>query len=256
MAYVTPTSKTTGDLIAATDWNQNTVDNSIALRTGAIAIASQAANDLISASSATQLARIASAASSFLITSASSVPSLSQTIPFNLTLTGNPATYGQEFTGSNGGGIAATHASGTIRFYSGGASEVGRWAANGDFYSVAMTDYYASSTITGWSSLIAGRRYINYKKIGKLVWVNYHLEGTSNSTAVSFTLPYAAQSQYGDFGGPAIFTYDNGSTITVAGAIRMVGGSSTVSAYTNMGSGAWTAAGTKISSGSFWYYSV
>jgi hypothetical protein len=32
MAYVTPTSKTTGDLIAATDWNQNTVDNPIAIK--------------------------------------------------------------------------------------------------------------------------------------------------------------------------------------------------------------------------------
>lgn len=59
MAYVTPSSKTTGDLIAATDWNQNTVDNPIALRTGGIAIASQAANDIIYASSSTQLARLA-----------------------------------------------------------------------------------------------------------------------------------------------------------------------------------------------------
>lgn len=58
MAYVTPTSKTTGDLIAATDWNQNTVDNPIAIRTGGIAISSQAANDVIYASSSTQLARL------------------------------------------------------------------------------------------------------------------------------------------------------------------------------------------------------
>lgn len=59
MAYVTPTSKTTGDLIAATDWNQNTVDNPIAIRTGGIAIASQAAGDIITASSSTQLGRSA-----------------------------------------------------------------------------------------------------------------------------------------------------------------------------------------------------
>ena len=59
MAYVTPTSKTTGDLIAATDWNQNTVDNPVALRTGGIAIASQAAGDIITASSSTQLGRSA-----------------------------------------------------------------------------------------------------------------------------------------------------------------------------------------------------
>jgi hypothetical protein len=59
MAYVTPTSKTTGDLIDASEWNQNTVDNPIALRTGGIAIASQAANDILYASSSTQLARLA-----------------------------------------------------------------------------------------------------------------------------------------------------------------------------------------------------
>lgn len=68
MAYVTPTSKTTGDLIAATDWNQNTVDNPIAIRTGGIAIASQAANDIIYASSSTQLARLAAGTAGQVLT--------------------------------------------------------------------------------------------------------------------------------------------------------------------------------------------
>lgn len=68
MAYVTPTSKTTGDLIAATDWNQNTVDNPSALRTGGIAIASQAANDIIYASSSTQLARLAAGTAGYVLT--------------------------------------------------------------------------------------------------------------------------------------------------------------------------------------------
>lgn len=68
MAYVTPSTALTGDLIAATDWNKNTVDNPIALRTGAIAIASQAANDVIYASSATQLARLAAGTSGEVLT--------------------------------------------------------------------------------------------------------------------------------------------------------------------------------------------
>ena len=68
MAYVTPTSKTTGDLISATDWNQNTVDNPIAIRTGGIAIASQAANDIIYASSSTQLARLAAGTAGQVLT--------------------------------------------------------------------------------------------------------------------------------------------------------------------------------------------
>lgn len=77
MAYVTPTSKTTGDLIAATDWNQNTVDNPIAIRTGGLAIASQAANDVIYASSSTQLARLAAGTAGYVLTTngAGSAPS-------------------------------------------------------------------------------------------------------------------------------------------------------------------------------------
>ena len=79
MAYVAPSSKTTGDLIAATDWNQNTVDNPIALRAGGIAIASQAANDVIYASSATQLARLAAGTAGQVLTTngAGSAPSWS-----------------------------------------------------------------------------------------------------------------------------------------------------------------------------------
>ena len=68
MAYVTPSTALTGDLIAAADWNKNTVDNPIALRTGAIAITSQAANDVIYASSATQLARLAAGTSGEVLT--------------------------------------------------------------------------------------------------------------------------------------------------------------------------------------------
>jgi len=68
MAYVTPSTALTGDLIAAADWNKNTVDNPIALRTGAIAIASQAANDVFYASSATQMARLAAGTSGYVLT--------------------------------------------------------------------------------------------------------------------------------------------------------------------------------------------
>ena len=115
-------------------------------------------------------------------------------------------------------------------------------AITGDVYTVAQTDYYASSTITGWSSLTAGRRYIIYKKIGKMVFVNFHLEGTSNATSVSFTLPYTARTQYGNFGGALTLTYDNSALITSAGKVEITGGASTVACYSNGGAGGWTAA--------------
>lgn len=59
MAWSTPTTRADGYTVTSSDWNTNTVDNPNALRTGGIAIASQAANDIIYASSATQLARLA-----------------------------------------------------------------------------------------------------------------------------------------------------------------------------------------------------
>lgn len=124
----------------------------------------------------------------------------------------------------------------------------------GDVLTVAQTDYYASSTITGWSSLTAGRRYIVYKKIGKMVFVNFHLEGASNSTAVSFTLPYTARTQYGSFGASLTLTYDNSAALTTAGIVTLAGGASTANCYSNGASGAWTAANNKIVSGSFWYW--
>jgi hypothetical protein len=57
-----------------------------------------------------------------------------------------------------------------------------------DIYSVALTDYSAVSTITGWSSITTKQIY--YKKIGKTVLIYYHVDGTSNATIKRFTLPY------------------------------------------------------------------
>ena len=58
MAWSTPSSRATSDLVTSAIWNQDVVDNPTALRTGAIAVTSQAADDFIVASSATQLTRI------------------------------------------------------------------------------------------------------------------------------------------------------------------------------------------------------
>lgn len=59
MAYVAPTTRADGYVVDASEWNKNTVDNPAALRSGEIAVTSQAANDLIIATSATQLGRVA-----------------------------------------------------------------------------------------------------------------------------------------------------------------------------------------------------
>jgi len=56
MAYVAPSTRTTGDLITAAIWNVG-VANEVAINAGAVAIASQATGDVIVASSASQLGR-------------------------------------------------------------------------------------------------------------------------------------------------------------------------------------------------------
>lgn len=58
MAYVAPTTKTTGTLITAAVWNQDVTANAIAIHAGEVAMASQVARDFVIASSATQLDRI------------------------------------------------------------------------------------------------------------------------------------------------------------------------------------------------------
>jgi len=68
MAYTAPTTRTTNDLVTAAIWNADIVDNEIAINAGAIAIASQAANDVFYASSATQLARLAAGTSGLVLT--------------------------------------------------------------------------------------------------------------------------------------------------------------------------------------------
>jgi hypothetical protein len=69
MPYSTPALKQTNDLIAAGEWNQNTVNNAIALRGGEIALASQAIGDLVIATSTTQLGRVADVATGQVLVS-------------------------------------------------------------------------------------------------------------------------------------------------------------------------------------------
>ena len=56
MAWVAPSSRSTGTVITAAIWNQDVVDNPIALRAGGIAITSQGNGRFVVASSSTQLA--------------------------------------------------------------------------------------------------------------------------------------------------------------------------------------------------------
>lgn len=58
MAYVGPSTRSTGTLITAAIWNQDVVNNPIALYGGAMSLTSQTAEDFICATSSTQLKRV------------------------------------------------------------------------------------------------------------------------------------------------------------------------------------------------------
>lgn len=109
------------------------------------------------------------------------------------------------------------------------------------------TSYKSTSSITGWTGTIAG--YINYKKLGKTVFVNFDLGGTSDSTSVEFTLPYASVETSFYSSGTGV---DNGASTRIL--IQMNSGSVVQCIKGDTySSGSWTASGSKIARGTFWY---
>jgi hypothetical protein len=118
----------------------------------------------------------------------------------------------------------------------------------GDVYTTAWTDYSASSTVTGWSSFTS--KFIYYKKIGKLVFVQFRITGTSDSTATSFTLPNSV----GNYTRPSaiIRAADNGA-YTAAGLAEMPENGNIVFCYPLAAGGNWTASGNKNIMGQLFY---
>ena len=118
---------------------------------------------------------------------------------------------------------------------------------------VAWTDYSGTSTIVGWTSLDTARIY--YKKIGNLVFVNFYLSGTSDSTSITFTLPYTSKNVIENLTNIPIRGADNGSWLTTSSLLTLGVNTSTVVVDKDL-SGAtnqWTASGIKNVAGQFWY---
>lgn len=111
------------------------------------------------------------------------------------------------------------------------------------------TDYAATSTIVGWSSFTT--KLIYYKKVGKTVFFTAVLAGTSNSTAVSFTLPDTSSNDV-----QVNFCFrstDNGVPTSGGGLANIIANSATVTCYKDMAANAWTGSGTKNLLGSGFY---
>ena len=110
---------------------------------------------------------------------------------------------------------------------------------SGDIYTVEWTDYSALSTIVGWTSYTIKK--IFYKKIGKLVFVQFDIEGVSDDTVATFTLPYSQQSDLKLV--KAAREIDDGAADI--GFYTLAAGGSTVTCYPDIAGSAWANSGNK-----------
>ena len=127
----------------------------------------------------------------------------------------------------------------------------GDLSVTGDINTTAWTAF--TSTIVGWEDPLATHALVNYKKVGNLVYVQFYLEGVSDTTAVTFTLPFTQISTNGVELKVAIQVQDNGTISTTAGLLVLAANSATVSCFKDMAGAVWTNSGTKRVQGQFWY---
>jgi len=121
-------------------------------------------------------------------------------------------------------------------------------SVNDVYTSAPWPDYSAISTIIGWSSF--STKKIFYKQIGKLVFVEFSISGTSNSTSTAFTLPFDRHNNAYSLKVPMQIT-DSGSV--QLGLFEVATNGGTVTCYSTIGEAGWTATGTKGVIGQFWY---
>lgn len=116
---------------------------------------------------------------------------------------------------------------------------------------IPWTDHSDDSTIVGWSSYT--NKFISYKKSGKLVFVQYFFRGTSDTTTVTFTLPYSQGS------GITLNVWartKNDSGAWSDGFLSLGSTDDTCIGYATVAAGIWTASNEKGIIGEFWYESA
>ena len=114
---------------------------------------------------------------------------------------------------------------------------------------VPWTDYSGTSTITGWSSYTT--KFLEYKKnVDGLVFVQFRITGTSDTTTCTFTVPFAEGIASSIVSGILCGNGANGR------AIGFLSISSSTVAFTptaTLGSSGWLNSGTKEIFGQFFY---
>lgn len=101
-----------------------------------------------------------------------------------------------------------------------------------------------SPTVNGWASTTVANIY--YLQIGKLVILQIDYEGTSNSSATTFTLPVTASSNVANYEGNIGLAVDNGGVEpTSRWSITPASNPNLLICYATPAGGSWTNTGTK-----------
>jgi hypothetical protein len=111
------------------------------------------------------------------------------------------------------------------------------------------TDYSSTSTVTGWSSFAS--KSIKYLEIGKIVFVKFYIEGTSNGNTARFTVPTTNTGNI--VWGAQGYSSDNGVALTAHPIYSLATSSNNVDCRKDGAENTWTTSGTKVVSGFFFY---
>ncbi len=136
--------------------------------------------------------------------------------------------------------------------------------ANNDFFAVlpAGTNWYflsplnmftwqditAQCTFTGWSSYTVQKVFAC--KCGSVIFIRYHVTGTSNSTSTNIILPYTAANDGSNQRSVCRVT-NNGTVSNTMGMVQLTPNSAQMDFYRDQNSTAWTNSGSKSVSGQF-----
>lgn len=121
----------------------------------------------------------------------------------------------------------------------------------GDLGKIPGSDAWSTwvPVITGFSGTPTATR-ANYFKIGRIVFIDLLITGTSNATTFTFTLPYASEGAGLNL--PCRVT-DSGTVQAGAGLILLTASSTTADVYKTLVPGAFTNSGTKAAYACFMY---
>ncbi len=115
-----------------------------------------------------------------------------------------------------------------------------------DIYSVPWTPYHDTSTIVGWDSYVSKEIY--YKALGKLVFVEFSIDGNSDNIATTFTLPFTSSNTIHSH----VVIWIKDSATWQVGRIYLPKNSNMVHFYVGLATN-WAATGGKTIIGQFTY---